>query len=418
MKGFQRIFSRDSGSLPGKPISASHDYKWILARQGSHFGLLTDASEILGKLNIGLAYKKGLSDTPQVAAEILKAAIGALAQEKQSLLLKNVMTKDHPHEGRKRCRKAKIVQENIGSQSQRGKSRVLRTTCPNHGTLGNANVVSHVQFHTYGKRKSVVRRPSKESIDRYDNLKEAFLENYLQQKKCIKDPVEIHNIKQRDGESMEEFMKRQRRQKGGNLRKGKIAGNTNGKEDGMEGPMIIKAKMRGHFVHRMYIDGCSLQKSCMKTASTDSAQRTLNINMDEFHGCKVTISIKRNNREARSKENLGSAVYSSRNAKIPNEHMLNIREGCLPVRQKKRGQAPERNKTIYEEVEKLVYASIMKEVHYHSWLSNPVMVKNSWRMCVDLKDLNKSCPKDGYSLPEIDWKDVRYQSSGSLETCT
>ncbi|GJZ54197.1 hypothetical protein Tco_0609082 [Tanacetum coccineum] len=89
------------------------------------------------------------------------------------------------------------------------------------------------------------------------------------------------------------------------------------------------------------------------------------------------------------------------------EHSLNIRERCLPVRQKTRGQAPERNKAIYKEVEKLVDAGIMKEVHYHSWMSNPVMVKNhngSWRMCVDFKDLNKACPKDGYPLPEIDWK--------------
>ncbi|GJR97420.1 reverse transcriptase domain-containing protein [Tanacetum coccineum] len=38
-----------------------------------------------------------------------------------------------------------------------------------------------------------------ESIDSYDDLKKAFLENYLQQKKCIKDPIEIHNIKQREG---------------------------------------------------------------------------------------------------------------------------------------------------------------------------------------------------------------------------
>ncbi|GKD59898.1 reverse transcriptase domain-containing protein [Tanacetum coccineum] len=89
------------------------------------------------------------------------------------------------------------------------------------------------------------------------------------------------------------------------------------------------------------------------------------------------------------------------------EHRLNIREGYSPVRQKKRGQAPERNKVIQEEVEKLVDAGIMKEVHYHSWLSNPVMVKKhdgTWRMCVDFKDLNKACPKDCYPLPEIDWK--------------
>ncbi|GKA02230.1 reverse transcriptase domain-containing protein [Tanacetum coccineum] len=85
---------------------------------------------------------------------------------------------------------------------------------------------------------------------------------------------------------------------------------------------------------------------------------------------------------------------------------LNIREECSPVRQKKRGQAPERNKAIQEEVEKLVDAGIMKEVYYHSWLSNPVMVKKhdgTWRMCVDFKDLNNTCPKDGYPLPEIDW---------------
>nr|GEZ87892.1 reverse transcriptase domain-containing protein [Tanacetum cinerariifolium] len=49
----------------------------------------------------------------------------------------------------------------------------------------------------------------------------------------------------------------------------------------------------------------------------------------------------------------------------------------------------------------------MREVYYHDWLSNPVMVKKSdgsWRMCVDFTDLNKACPQDCYLLPEIDWK--------------
>ncbi|GJS20987.1 reverse transcriptase domain-containing protein [Tanacetum coccineum] len=87
------------------------------------------------------------------------------------------------------------------------------------------------------------------------------------------------------------------------------------------------------------------------------------------------------------------------------KHHLNVREGCSLVRQKKRSQAPERNKAMQEEVGKLIDAGIMKEVHYHSWFSNPVMVKkhdNSWQMCVDFKDLNKACPKDGYPLPKID----------------
>ncbi|GJT41574.1 reverse transcriptase domain-containing protein [Tanacetum coccineum] len=47
-----------------------------------------------------------------------------------------------------------------------------------------------------------------ESIDSYDDLKKAFLANYLQQKKCIKDQVEIHHIKQREGESTEDFVQR------------------------------------------------------------------------------------------------------------------------------------------------------------------------------------------------------------------
>nr|GEZ27311.1 reverse transcriptase domain-containing protein [Tanacetum cinerariifolium] len=76
------------------------------------------------------------------------------------------------------------------------------------------------------------------------------------------------------------------------------------------------------------------------------------------------------------------------------EHRLNIREEYSPVRQKKRGQAPERAKVIQAEVQKLVEVGIMREDYYHDWLSNPVMVKKhngSCRMCVDFTDLNKAC---------------------------
>nr|GEV96504.1 reverse transcriptase domain-containing protein [Tanacetum cinerariifolium] len=65
------------------------------------------------------------------------------------------------------------------------------------------------------------------------------------------------------------------------------------------------------------------------------------------------------------------------------KHRLNIREGYLLVRQKKMGQAPERVKAIQAEVQKLVEAGIMREVYYHDWLSNTVMVKKhdgSWRI--------------------------------------
>ncbi|PWA99920.1 reverse transcriptase domain-containing protein [Artemisia annua] len=67
------------------------------------------------------------------------------------------------------------------------------------------------------------------------------------------------------------------------------------------------------------------------------------------------------------------------------EHRLNIRQGYNPVRQKKRGQAPDRAKAVLEEVHKL-------------------KSDGSWRMCVDFTDLKKACPQDCYPLPEIDWK--------------
>ncbi|GJS60085.1 hypothetical protein Tco_0654869 [Tanacetum coccineum] len=89
------------------------------------------------------------------------------------------------------------------------------------------------------------------------------------------------------------------------------------------------------------------------------------------------------------------------------KHKLNVRKGYQPVRQKKRGQAAERSVAINDEVSKLVKARIMREVSLTQLVSPTGMVKksyNSWRMCVEFKDLNKACPKDGYPLPEIDWK--------------
>ncbi|GKD32525.1 reverse transcriptase domain-containing protein [Tanacetum coccineum] len=47
-----------------------------------------------------------------------------------------------------------------------------------------------------------------ESINGYKDLKAAFLAYFMQQKKYVKDLVEIYNIKQRDTETIEEFMER------------------------------------------------------------------------------------------------------------------------------------------------------------------------------------------------------------------
>ena len=86
-------------------------------------------------------------------------------------------------------------------------------------------------------------------------------------------------------------------------------------------------------------------------------------------------------------------------------HRLNVNPASLPIRQKKRVFAQERDKAIAEEVRKLLEASFIREVYYPDWLANVVMVKKpngKWRMCVDFMDLNRACPKDSYPLPRID----------------
>ncbi|GJV94850.1 reverse transcriptase domain-containing protein [Tanacetum coccineum] len=228
-----------------------------------------------------------------------------------------------------------------------------------------------------------------------------------------------------------------------------------GEEDGTEGPMIIEAEIGGHYVHRIHTVGRVQRRNNMATMANIAAgkdrktrgkedpsnpihckrnakilnQECRDLSLTKSRKKKIqvaihpeypeqTIAIGSTLTEEGQKELCGLlrchlGVFAWKPADMTGvprhvaEHRLNIREGFLPVRQKKRGQAPERNKAIREEVEKLVDAGIMKEVHYHSWLSNPVMVKkhdDNWRMCVDFKDLNKACPKDGYPLPEIDWK--------------
>jgi hypothetical protein len=86
-------------------------------------------------------------------------------------------------------------------------------------------------------------------------------------------------------------------------------------------------------------------------------------------------------------------------------HVLNVNPGAKPVKQKRRKFAPERVEAIIMEVEKLLKAQFIEEVHYPEWLANVVLVKKSngkWRMCVDFIDLNKACPKDSFPLPRID----------------
>ncbi|GJT34727.1 reverse transcriptase domain-containing protein [Tanacetum coccineum] len=126
------------------------------------------------------------------------------------------------------------VMEDTGSQSKKGTSIRMRMTwrCPGYvkrpiTELGDPE--DHVKIFQAAAQVERWAMPTwchmfnstligaarvwfdelpPESIDGYKDLKAAFLAYFMQQKKYVKDPVKIHNIKQRDGETIEEFMER------------------------------------------------------------------------------------------------------------------------------------------------------------------------------------------------------------------
>ncbi|KAK0594549.1 hypothetical protein LWI29_017364 [Acer saccharum] len=86
-------------------------------------------------------------------------------------------------------------------------------------------------------------------------------------------------------------------------------------------------------------------------------------------------------------------------------HRLQVDPDHQPVKQKRRKFAPERNKVINEEIQKLFDIGSVREVKYPDWLANVIVVKKKngkWRVCIDFTDLNKACPKDSFPLPHID----------------
>jgi len=86
-------------------------------------------------------------------------------------------------------------------------------------------------------------------------------------------------------------------------------------------------------------------------------------------------------------------------------HHLTMDPQVRPVRQRRRKFNEERRQVIKEETKKLLSADHIREIQYPERLANVVLVNKAnekWRMCVDITDLNKVCPKDSYPLPSID----------------
>ena len=86
-------------------------------------------------------------------------------------------------------------------------------------------------------------------------------------------------------------------------------------------------------------------------------------------------------------------------------HSLNVDPGVKPVIQPARVFHTDVEAQITQEVKKLLATSFIKPIQHPKWLSNivPVKKKNGQiQCCVDFCNLNKACPKDEFSLPNVD----------------
>nr|GEU63338.1 reverse transcriptase domain-containing protein [Tanacetum cinerariifolium] len=104
------------------------------------------------------------------------------------------------------------------------------------------------------------------------------------------------------------------------------------------------------------------------------------------------------------------AWQPSNMARVPKwviRHALSVNVFVPLVAQKRRVLGIEKSSSVRKEVEEWVKAGIVGPVRYPPWISNSVLVKkvdDTWRMCIDFKNLNSACPKDYYPLPKIDLK--------------
>ena len=86
-------------------------------------------------------------------------------------------------------------------------------------------------------------------------------------------------------------------------------------------------------------------------------------------------------------------------------HHLNVNLSITPRKQPPRHSSKDHYEAVKDEVTKLKRARAIKEVFYPEWLANTMVVKKKngkWQVCIDFTDLNKACPKDPFSLPQID----------------
>lgn len=85
-------------------------------------------------------------------------------------------------------------------------------------------------------------------------------------------------------------------------------------------------------------------------------------------------------------------------------HHLSIALGVKPVKKKLCKMHPHVALLVKAELEKLLKVGFIRAIDYAKWISNIIPVSKTdkfIRVCIDFRDLNKSCLKDDLHFPTL-----------------
>nr|GEW86935.1 reverse transcriptase domain-containing protein [Tanacetum cinerariifolium] len=162
--------------------------------------------------------------------------------------------------------------------------------------------------------------------------------------------------------------------------------------------LVVETKIEGYLVRRVHIDeGASIE--IMYEHCFNMLHQTINKDTYDY----IWIFGRAGG------SNLGISLYHGiRVQKDKKKQTMESPKEAKPQgSQKRRILSPEKSQVVTKEVTEWLKAGIVRPVRYHTYISNPVLVKKvnvSWRMCIDFKNINVACLKDYYPLLEIDIK--------------
>jgi hypothetical protein len=99
------------------------------------------------------------------------------------------------------------------------------------------------------------------------------------------------------------------------------------------------------------------------------------------------------------------------------QHVIPLKEGTKPFRQKLRQLNPKLAPLVQKELQKMLEAGIIAQTRHASWCSNMVVARKkigNIQICIDFRNLNIACTKDHYPLPKMETLLQRVIGSGTI----